>query len=74
MTQCTTKKELFQPVKSRKIDVAFDGGCVTSDAGILLLRQVDKLLDLTRRIRFHLSSHYPWKHLFLLVADRLNTS
>ena len=50
MTKCTTKKELFQPVKSRKIDVAFDGGCVTSDAGILLLRQVDQQLDLTRRV------------------------
>ena len=50
MTQCTTKKKLFQPVKSRKIDLAFDGGCVTSDAGVLLLRQVDKQLDLTRRV------------------------
>jgi len=50
MTKCIAQKDLFQPIKSRKIDVAFDGGCVTSDAGVLLLRQADQLIDLTQRV------------------------
>ncbi len=34
---------------SRKIEVQFSGGEVTSDAGVLLLREVDKKLDLTKK-------------------------
>ncbi|WP_434129668.1 IS1380 family transposase [Methylocaldum sp. GT1BB] len=46
MTHCTGQIELFAPVARRRIDVAFDGGAVTSDAGVLLLRQVDRKLGL----------------------------
>ncbi|MCD4652988.1 IS1380 family transposase [bacterium] len=50
MTNCIDQKALFQPVKSRKIDISFDGGCITSDAGVLLFRKADKLINLTDRI------------------------
>ncbi|MEW5891024.1 MAG: hypothetical protein AB1768_18745 [Pseudomonadota bacterium] len=40
MPNCTALSELFANVGRRKIDVRFDGGEVTSDAGVLL-RQVE---------------------------------
>ena len=48
MTECTTTTDLFPACKSRKIEVDFEGGDITSDAGSLLLRQVDRRLGLTR--------------------------
>ena len=48
MTQCTTTADLFPACKSRKIDVDFEGGDITSDAGSLLLRQVDRKIGLTK--------------------------
>jgi len=48
MANCTPTPALFPAYKSRKIDVDFEGGDITSDAGSLLLRQVDRKLGLTR--------------------------
>jgi len=48
MTECATYPDLFPACKSRKIEVDFEGGDITSDAGSLLLRQVDRKLGLTR--------------------------
>ena len=48
MTECTTTADLFPACKSRKIEVDFEGGDITSDAGSLLLRQVDRKIGLTR--------------------------
>lgn len=42
MTQCTPTLFDFQNLGSREVVAAFDGGKVTSDAGGLLLRQVDE--------------------------------
>ena len=42
MTDCTRRTILFPSCKRCKIDAAFDGGHVTSDAGVLLLRQVER--------------------------------
>jgi len=39
---------LFPACKSRKIEVDFNGGDITSDAGSLLIRQADRKLGLTR--------------------------
>ena len=47
MTKCSTQTELFPAYKSRKIDFDFNGGDITSDAGSLLLRQVDRRIGLT---------------------------
>jgi hypothetical protein len=50
MTKCSTQLPLFSSCKSRKIDVDFNGGDITSDGGGLLLRQADKKLGLTNNI------------------------
>lgn len=41
MPDCTVQDELFPGFARRRIEVAFEGGSVTSDAGLLLLRQTD---------------------------------
>ena len=48
MGDCTVEPDLFPACKSRKVEVDFEGGQITSDAGGLLLRQVDRRLGLTR--------------------------
>jgi hypothetical protein len=48
MTKCNTQTELFQAYKSRKIKLDFKGGDITSDAGSLLLKNVDRRIGLTR--------------------------
>lgn len=44
------RKPSFTPVKRRKVDVSFDGGEITSDGGVLLLREADRRIDLTRQL------------------------
>lgn len=46
MTDCTRQPLLFSSLKSKKIQADFNGGSLTSDAGVLLLREVDKHLGL----------------------------
>ena len=65
MTECYQTEWAFPACKNRKVQVDFRGGDVTSDAGLLLLRQVDRRLGLTRQIsrvipenRRKRSSHY----------------
>jgi hypothetical protein len=41
MTQCTPRDLVFQPLGGRDVVARFDGGAVTSDAGGLLLREVE---------------------------------
>lgn len=55
MTDCTIAEakiqgELFAPVKRRRIKVDFDGGDVSSDGGLLLLRQIDRKLGIISRM------------------------
>jgi hypothetical protein len=50
MTECNTKPFLFSSLRSRKIVADFNGGHLTSDAGGLLLREVDRRLGLTRKL------------------------
>ncbi|WP_409523236.1 IS1380 family transposase [Nitrincola sp. MINF-07-Sa-05] len=50
MTHCTVTRDLFPRCKGRKIETNFDGGDITSDAGAILLRQIDRELNLTRSI------------------------
>ncbi len=54
MTKCSTSEKVFQEdlfsgVEGRKISVDFDGGSVSSDGGVLLLRQTDKKIGLLKR-------------------------
>ena len=50
MTECNTQPVLFSSLKSKKIVADCDGGHLTSDAGGLLLREVDRKLGLTRKL------------------------
>jgi hypothetical protein len=50
MTNCTGKLFEFPACKRRKVEAEFSGGDVTSDGGILLLRQVDRRLGLTAAV------------------------
>ncbi len=46
MTECTTKQLTFSFIKKKKVTVNFEGGEITSDAGLLLVRQADNVLSL----------------------------
>ena len=51
MTDCTTPQTLkFSKLNRKKVEVKFDGGSISSDAGLLLLREVDKLMGLTKQV------------------------
>ncbi len=50
MTECNGRKLLFSSLNRQKVEADFDGGRLTSDAGGLLLREVDRHLGLTLRL------------------------
>ena len=50
MTECTQSSLEFKPHFRRAVVADFQGGAMTSDAGALLLRQVDRRLRLLRRL------------------------
>ena len=50
MTNCTFSGIEFPSVKKRKVQVDFCGGDISSDGGVLLLRQADRLTGLTAAI------------------------
>jgi hypothetical protein len=47
---CKEQRLLFQDLGSRKVVADFSGGTLSTDAGALLLRQVDAHLGLTRKL------------------------
>ena len=46
-TDCSRQPMLFQDLGSRQVVADFSGGALSSDGGVLLLRQVDTHLGLT---------------------------
>jgi len=48
MTNCNKDTVRFQSFKSRKIEANFSGGAITSDGGVLILREIDNKLGLSR--------------------------
>ena len=48
-TDCSSDLFGFEPVEGRRVEAAFDGGAMTSDAGALLLGRADRRLGLVRR-------------------------
>ena len=50
MTKCTQESFDFPDVKRRSVEVNFQGGDITSDGGVLLLRQIDKRLGLSEAV------------------------
>jgi len=59
MTNSTQTSFEFPALKSsqtsRKIEVQFSGGEVTSDAGVLILREIDRKLGLTKEFSKHIA-------------------
>jgi len=50
MTNCTQKSFYFPSFSRRKIEAKFSGGDVTSDGGVLLLREIDRQLQLSKQL------------------------
>ena len=50
MTKCNRRRAALKRLRRQAVEVDFDGGTLTSDGGLLLLREVDRRLDLIRRI------------------------
>ncbi len=50
MTECTQESFAFPACKRRRIEAQFDGGNITSDGGVLLLRQADRHLGLSTTV------------------------
>lgn len=49
-TDCNNPRVHFTPLGRQQLLAEFDGGAITSDAGAVLLRQVEQKLDLFRRM------------------------
>jgi hypothetical protein len=49
-TECKNQPLLFQDLGPRKVVADFSGGTLSSDGGVLFLRQVDQAMGLTRRL------------------------
>lgn len=50
MTECYQRHVELPPVKRRKVSIDFEGGDITSDGGVPLLREVDRKLGLTKAL------------------------
>ena len=50
MTECITKQLIFSFFQKRQLTADFEGGEITSDPGLLLIRQADDSLRLTEKI------------------------
>ncbi len=57
VTNCSSEGIVFPACRKRRVEARFDGGEVTSNGGVLLLRQADRLLGLTAAVARGLSDH-----------------
>jgi hypothetical protein len=49
-TECSTELFEFPRVESRVVVGGFDGGRITSDAGLMLLERADRRIGLTKKL------------------------
>ena len=57
MTECNTREFDFQALGNRGVTARFDGGAITSDAGGLLLREVEAKTGILRRFAACFTDH-----------------
>ncbi|SDW70587.1 Transposase DDE domain group 1 [Nitrosomonas communis] len=50
VTKCIQKSFNFLDVKKRTVEVNFEGGEITSDGGVMLLRQADKRIGMSKAV------------------------
>ena len=50
MTKCKPERAVLKRLRRQAVEVDFEGGTLTSDGGLLLLREVDQRLNLIHRI------------------------
>ena len=62
MTDCTQSYLSFASLGRKKIQADFDGGPLTSDSGVLLLREIDRCLGLTESISACISDPRDSRH------------
>jgi len=67
MTDCNRQPLLFSSLKNKKIQADFNGGSLTSDAGALLVREVDKHLGLIDAINRYIPDP---RHEFFIVHQQ----
>ena len=74
-TECMPRLFAFEAVERRAVVACFDGGAITSNAGALLLGQVDRGLNLTRRFAAcfidRRDPHYVEHEVETLVGQRI---
>jgi hypothetical protein len=56
-TECNTDRFDFQPLEKRDVRGIFDGGAITSDAGALLLREVEAKMAIIARFAACFTDH-----------------
>ncbi len=74
-TECTSEKFVFQGLGKRKVEGRFDGGAITSDAGGLLLREVEARFGIIGQFaecfKDHRNANLTEHSVFELVAQRV---
>ena len=56
-THCKPLSFVFQACQRRRVTAAFDGGAITSNAGALLLREIDRFIGLFDRVAACFTDH-----------------
>ncbi|HEY5752618.1 MAG TPA: transposase [Chthoniobacterales bacterium] len=67
----------FSSLNRRKVEASFEGGDLSSDGGVMLLRQVDRRLGLTAALDLELSHdrlHSPARSCFLSCKRSLGVA
>ena len=57
LTECNQESFKFHPLARREVQGRFDGGAITSDAGGLLLREVEKRTKIVERFAACFTDH-----------------
>ena len=70
-TECSQSLFEFHSLNQRKVIAKFDGGTITSDAGILLLREVEKRTGLIAGLAKCFSDYRDWRWIEHTVEELL---
>ena len=68
-TECNTKQLYFQGLGPRKVVANFDGGTISSDAGALLLREVDLANGFIEDFTHHFTDYRDQRYVEHSLAD-----